>query len=249
MVPGDVPDELSRLTDLEKILIARVHPVMSVYRVKGQQYKYGGNVINFVQDVNAIAKVLPCKPKDLSAILVVKRTGNVSTKEFIVRREYVRQALKWLQKKHKYYQDIEISDENIDALPEEGVPCDLTVIDEGIGQQGNDGSSGVNNEYDGFEGSPEFKDQSVSIDEFENVGTIGVTVQPDQERHIRRALENDGIDKTNVDFPFTGEVISEFTTEGYISMAFPALFPDGSADLRESRIRKVLRNVCIFKTR
>ncbi|KAI3949377.1 hypothetical protein MKW98_023314 [Papaver atlanticum] len=228
MVPGDVPDELSRLTDLEKILIARVHP-----------YKYGGNVINFVQDVIAIAKVLPCKPKDLSTILVVKRTGNVSTKEFIVRREYVRQALKWLQKHDKYYPDIEISEENIDALPEEGVPCDLPVMDGGIDQQGNDGSSGGNGEDDGCDGPPELQDQSVSIDEFETVGTIGVTVQPDQERNIRRALENDGIDETNVDLPFTGEVISEFTTVGYISMAFPALFPDGSADLREPRVRKV----------
>ncbi|KAI3877344.1 hypothetical protein MKX03_026401 [Papaver bracteatum] len=131
MVPEDVPDELSRLTDLEKILIACVHPVMSVYRVKGQQYKYGGNVINFVQDVNAIAKVLPCKPNDLSSILVVK-TDNVLTKEFIVRREYVRQALRWLQENNKYYRDIEISEENIDALPEEGVPCDLPVMDGGL---------------------------------------------------------------------------------------------------------------------
>ncbi|KAI3850140.1 hypothetical protein MKX03_011938 [Papaver bracteatum] len=166
MVPGDVPDVLSGLTDLEKILIARVHPVMSVYRVKGQQYKYGGNVINFVHDVNAIAKVLPCKPNDLSAILVVKRTGNVLTKEFIVRREYVRQALRWLQENNKYYRDIEISEENIDALPEEGVPCDLPVMDGGIGQQGNDGSSGINSEDDGFEGPPELQDQSVNIDEF-----------------------------------------------------------------------------------
>ncbi|KAI3881333.1 hypothetical protein MKW92_034822 [Papaver armeniacum] len=226
MVSGDVPDELSRLTDLEKILISRVHPVMSVYTVKGQQYKYGGNVINFIQDVIAIAKLLPCKPKDLSAILVMKRTGNVSTKEkeFIFRREYVRQALKWLQKHNRYYPDIEISEENIDAFPEEGVPCDLPVMDEGIDQHENDGFSGGNGEDDGCDGPPELQDQSISIYEFENVGTIGVTVHPDQERNIRRALENDGIDETNVDLPFTGEVISEFTTVGYISMAFPLYF-------------------------
>ncbi|KAI3959773.1 hypothetical protein MKW92_011569 [Papaver armeniacum] len=167
MVPGDVPDELSHLTDLEKILIARIHPVMSVYWVKGQQYKYGGNVINFIQDVNVIDKVLPCKPKDLSTILVVKRIGNVLTKEFIVRREYVRQALKWLQKINKYYKDIEISEENIDAFPEEGVPSDLPVMDGGIGQRGNNGSSGVNNKDDGSAGPPELQDQSVCIDVFE----------------------------------------------------------------------------------
>ncbi|KAF6171514.1 hypothetical protein GIB67_018038, partial [Kingdonia uniflora] len=37
---GRIPTELSRLTNLERILIARIHPMMFVYRVKGQQYKY-----------------------------------------------------------------------------------------------------------------------------------------------------------------------------------------------------------------
>ncbi|KAI3968209.1 hypothetical protein MKX01_018512 [Papaver californicum] len=118
MDPGKVSDELSRLTDLEKLLIARVHPIIFVYRVKGYQYKYGGNVINFVQDVNTIATVLPHKPKDLSAILIVKRTCAQSTKEFIVRREYVRQDLTWHKDNHRYYQDIVISSGNIDELPE-----------------------------------------------------------------------------------------------------------------------------------
>ncbi|KAI3945507.1 hypothetical protein MKW98_018324 [Papaver atlanticum] len=172
MDPGEVPVELCRLTDLEKILIARVHPVMSVYHVKGQQYKYGCNVINFVQDVSSIAKVLPCKPEDLSAILIVKRTSNISTKEFIVRREYVRQALELLKANHKYYKDIKISDENMASLPEEGVPLDLPVMDAGIEEQRED---------DVHHGPPELQDQFVGIDDFESVGTIGVNVQPDQE--------------------------------------------------------------------
>ncbi|KAI3906030.1 hypothetical protein MKW92_041985 [Papaver armeniacum] len=189
MDPREVPVELCRLTDLEKILIARVHPIMSVYRVKGQQYKYGGNVINFVQDVSSIAKVLPCKPEDLSAILVVKRTCSVSTKEFIVRREYVRQALEWLKANHKYYKDIEISDENIASLPEEGVPLDLPVMDAGIEEHRED---------DVHHGPPELQDQFVGIDDFESVGTIGVNVQPDQEREIRRALEEkEGVERTD----------------------------------------------------
>ncbi|KAI3949440.1 hypothetical protein MKX01_000088 [Papaver californicum] len=46
-------------------------------------------------------------------------------------------------------------------------------------------------------------------------------------------------DKTATDLPFTGEVIDEFTREGYITMAFLALFPYGTADLRQLRLRKV----------
>ncbi|KAL2474966.1 Uncharacterized protein Adt_35702 [Abeliophyllum distichum] len=85
MDPGVVPIELSRLTNLEQILIARVHLMMYVYRVKGQQYKYSGNVINFAQDVNSMATVLTFKPSDLSAILIVNRTGAHDVKEFRVR--------------------------------------------------------------------------------------------------------------------------------------------------------------------
>ncbi|RZC54529.1 hypothetical protein C5167_013388 [Papaver somniferum] len=56
---------------------------------------------------------------------------------------------------------------------------------------------------------------------------------------IIRALESAEGDQTIVDMSFTGEVIDEFTTKGYITMAFPTLFPYGTADLRQLRPRKV----------
>ncbi|KAI3992962.1 hypothetical protein MKX01_009705 [Papaver californicum] len=103
--------------------------MMSVYIVKGQQYKYSGNILNFMQDVKQIAVVLPCKPVDLSAILVVKRTGMNTTKEFVVRREYVRQALVWFKLNHRYYQNLTVSDGNIEDLTENGIP-DLPTMEE-----------------------------------------------------------------------------------------------------------------------
>lgn len=51
--------------------------------------------------------------------------------------------------------------------------------------------------------------------------------------------DKEGAEKINLELPFSGQVIDEFTTQGYITMAFPALFPCGKADLREPRIRKV----------
>ena len=47
MDPGEVPDELQDLTEIEKMLIARVFPVMSVYRLREGQHGYRENVINF----------------------------------------------------------------------------------------------------------------------------------------------------------------------------------------------------------
>ncbi|PKC51700.1 hypothetical protein RhiirA1_483178 [Rhizophagus irregularis] len=51
MDPGKVPDELRDLTEIEKMLVAQVFPVMSVYRLRGSQHGYRGNVINFPQNV------------------------------------------------------------------------------------------------------------------------------------------------------------------------------------------------------
>lgn len=38
MDPGDIPRELIDLSFIEQQLMAPVHPVISVYRVGGQQY-------------------------------------------------------------------------------------------------------------------------------------------------------------------------------------------------------------------
>lgn len=50
MDPGDVPEEL-KLSYLEEQLIAKIHPIVSVFKIKNHQYGYKGHVINFPQDV------------------------------------------------------------------------------------------------------------------------------------------------------------------------------------------------------
>ena len=132
MDPDAIPIELSRLTDLEKILIARIHPVMFVYRVKGHQYKYSGNRINFAQKVNLIARVLSYNPTDLSAILIVNISGSYANeyanKEFRVRHEFVRQALDWVKHNNQYYNDIIIDSGSLQKLSADGIPTDLPHI-------------------------------------------------------------------------------------------------------------------------
>jgi len=53
MDPGSIPEHLPALTQVEEMLIARVHVFIEVRQVRGQQYKYTGHVINFLQDVEA----------------------------------------------------------------------------------------------------------------------------------------------------------------------------------------------------
>ncbi|KAF6170503.1 hypothetical protein GIB67_031911 [Kingdonia uniflora] len=257
MDPRNVLMELSRLTNLERILIARIHPMMSVYRVKGQQYKYSGNainfaqdvnaiaaslpckpsdllailivntvgthVINFVQDVKAIATSLPCKPSDLSAILIVNRVRTHGSKEFRVRREYVRQALAWFKQNHIYYSGIHINDSCLQDLPEDGVPDNLPHVQDTRSCDPN----------------ANFESENVQIDEFETAGTVANAIQPNQHACISNVIRVAENNETTAHIPFTTNVIDEFSTPGYITMVFPTLFPYGTADLRQARPRKV----------
>ncbi|KAL2481044.1 Uncharacterized protein Adt_34010 [Abeliophyllum distichum] len=238
MDPGVVPIELSRLTNLEQILIVRVHPMMSVYRVKGQQYKYSGNVINFAQDVNSIATVLPFKPSDLSAILIVNRTRAHVVKEFRVRHEYVRQALVWLKQNHLYYRDITIDEYTLQTLPHDGIPEDIPHSNED-NEHNSNANPPTDVVEDDIEGPPEIVNQNVHIDEFHAVGTISVGPQPNQQACIHKALHVADADRTIAHMHLTNKVIDEFSTPGYISMVFPALFPHGNADFRQARPRKL----------
>lgn len=101
MEPISVPPELSCLTNLERIHIVCIHPVMSFY-CYGQQYKYSGNIINFPRDINAITRSFPFRLNDVSAVLVVNRSGTNESQEFWVRRQHVRHVL-LLLKSHIYF--------------------------------------------------------------------------------------------------------------------------------------------------
>src|SRR4051794_38728929 len=95
MDPGEVPEELQGLSEIEEMLIARVFPVMSVYRLRGRQHGYRGNVINFPQDVEEFATHLPRHPSLLDVLVVRRQFANDSTtfRDFRVRRVKVIHAL------------------------------------------------------------------------------------------------------------------------------------------------------------
>ncbi|KAK3907212.1 hypothetical protein KUF71_002902 [Frankliniella fusca] len=141
MDPGEVPEELKELTFIEEQVIAKVHPMITVFKIKGHQFAYKGNAISFSQDIQEIATQLPHKVKDLNSVICIKKGR-------------VRRALEWLKKNNPLYKDIVISEENLQMLPENGyvsddVPCvsipseedNVNVTD--IGQEEEDGEENV----------------------------------------------------------------------------------------------------------
>ena len=103
MDPGEQPEELKCLSYIEEQLIAQIHPIISVYRIRGNQYGYNGQIINFPQDLSTFTAQLqlPHTIHHLSNIVIIRREQEKNYKDFIVKRSHVENALKWLQTHNK----------------------------------------------------------------------------------------------------------------------------------------------------
>ena len=86
---------------------AKVHPVLTVFKLKGHQYGYRGNVICFSQDVNDLTNQLPHRVGDLDSVIYVKvKNTNEKCHELRVRRESVRRALLWLKQHSEHHKNV-----------------------------------------------------------------------------------------------------------------------------------------------
>lgn len=193
MDPSDVPLQLSTLSPTEVQLIASVHPVISVYKVKGQQYAYNGQVINFPQDVREFASKLPHSLRTLSSVLVVRRGTNERFSDFNVSRIKVYEALRWLRENNEFYKDVVIDRCNLDSLPEDG---NVTNLLPSLAETGP--SSETEDSEEAFE---------------TGVQHSGVPIAPahNQSEDIEKGLA-DRLEERPVGWPETGSAaINEFT--------------------------------------
>ena len=70
------------LTQVEEMLISRVLPVMTIYRLPHGQYGYSGRILNLPQDVSSFANNLPRPPTEVDVIIVRKEGATESHKDF-----------------------------------------------------------------------------------------------------------------------------------------------------------------------
>jgi len=102
------------------MLISRVLPIMSLYRLPHGQYAYSGHVINLPQDIACFANSLPRLPSELDIIVIRKEGAANSHRDFHVRRAVVLRALQWLLTNNKYYRGVRLNPDALAVLPEDG---------------------------------------------------------------------------------------------------------------------------------
>jgi len=113
MHPGDVPNELKDLSFCEELLIALIHPVISLYQIRGGQYGYKGNVISFSQNVFKFATSLPHPLSSISNLIIVDKKNIDNYTDFIVNRQRLYNAFLWLKENNPFYKCINLNTENL----------------------------------------------------------------------------------------------------------------------------------------
>ena len=220
---AQVPAELSDLSFLEEMLIARYLPCIYVCRLRGGgQYGYRNHVIAFQQDLQTLVDELPRTPR-AAHILVVRKQGlNNTHKDFRVRRARIVSALTWLQANNPLYANIQIRWDIVQQLPQDGVPTELEEIvdqDQDLPAQAQ-------------------LDNSREVEQGDTVVTcLTDAVDPRQEAHKIRAA---------IDWPTRAQQpASEYSTAGLWTMSYPTLFPTGAADISNVGANGILRDVSL----
>lgn len=214
MIPGPQPEQLKNLTLMEQILISPIKPFITLFRLRGCQFGYSGNIINFQQDLSNLNYQLPHSLNSLSDFVIIrKETDDVRNfREFRVRRRKVHEALEHLMLINNRYRNAVVVDHDA-----------LTTLPE---------NDSVHTYFRECFESNENEEQNLESQEFSqnqtDLSLITETNVPNIEIPIERERVDDALNATPViQMPeLDNRPINELT-EGLVCLAFPCLFPTG----------------------
>ncbi|KAJ7351638.1 hypothetical protein DFH08DRAFT_694806, partial [Mycena albidolilacea] len=113
---GCVPWQLKELSFAERMLISKVQHNRCVVRVASGRGKMSANAIMFATPIVKIYQVLSVSKDELSEVLAFVFLGSARPTE----EDFARTPMLL---NHRDYADLEISPENLQDLPENGIPC------------------------------------------------------------------------------------------------------------------------------
>ena len=125
--PYGFPQELPKLSQIEEMMIARVHVIMSCYRLEAGTVGYKGSVLNCEQDPTTTINNLPTSPHDIPVVIIRKINVNKpeNYKDFRVKKNNIITWLDWLKKNNPLYSDIHINEDLLKLLPYDGNVGDM----------------------------------------------------------------------------------------------------------------------------
>jgi ATP-dependent DNA helicase PIF1 len=245
------PDCLKGLTDVEEMLIARVKSIMHVRYTSGHQLSYKNHIVNLPQNIKDVANRLPRLPCDLDLRIICRQGEDLPEHvDYNCQRQVVHEALVYKIANDPNHADLLHPDEDaLQCLPVEGSVAHLIP---GCAQQEQLAAGGSSSRAPVSSGPTEAVngimdvDEECGIDEECVAGVLNVSSSCLSETEhvcsgVQQVLQHHGyIGENVINAPPVNPVhpVNEHSSE-YLSMAFPTLFPDGSADFNQPHLHKV----------
>ncbi|KAJ7879868.1 hypothetical protein B0H13DRAFT_1892031 [Mycena leptocephala] len=218
MNPG--PDILPPLTQMEEMIISPVHALVSLYQIRGGQFKYSGHCCNFIRNNAVFHNKLPLLPEECD-VIVMRRTGlDPLTNEdvhqdFRIRWGVVEKWLDYLELNHPTFQSrqVTIDRTRLGDLPEDASVRDRlrTVESQTIPEPNQDA------------GPPE----------------QGENPQDQEPLFTRGFVPNVSTAQTEMEQLHAAAFTMMPLGQSIAINAFPSLFPNGKADFAAERETKV----------
>ena len=218
----DVPAELTNLTPVEQSAIQRAFVVMKIYRLNQGATFLKGHCLTVMQDLEEFAKRLPPRPANLPMVFLI---GPGQRIPLTANANKILAALQWLIKHHPYYMDVEIDFEALRSYPQNDtdfVQGLSSIESETIGQQRDPAVVYTEEESDG----PDVVYTALPV-------SLPKTTVKEEIRRV--ILDEPEKDMPKVEWPKKVGGPLNRNTKGFLSMAYPWLFPYGKPDLEEDR--------------
>ncbi|KAF8195724.1 hypothetical protein K438DRAFT_1587127, partial [Mycena galopus ATCC 62051] len=240
MNPGTIPgpDVLPPLTQIEEMIISPVHALVSLYQIRGGQFKYSGHCCNFARDTAIFHNKVPLLPEECD-VIIMRRTGvepgsnEDIHQDFRVRRHVIQKWLVYLEANHPTFRSRRV---NIDWARLNDLPVDASVRDR-LRTVESQAIPGAEQEDTG---PPEEGDQEQPQDPLFTRGFVPNVASAQTEMEQLHAAAFDHDTPVILTMPAVhGTPLNEHAGRSIAIDAFPSLFPTGKADFAASRNIKV----------
>ena len=241
----NVPEVLNRLSHAEKMLIQRVSPFVPLHHIKLGVFGLSGHVCAFEQDITAMSDILPRHGNDAGVIRVIQamkaEIGDgeaISNRAFLVRREFVLDALAFLKRYNKEFSDITIDPTRLNWI--DGLEGDLDAFTFTANMNTAADDNAVNADMGPAQNQcMQPRRDNDDVHAFGLVDESGPSELSEGDQVINTELQNavrnsDTQRDVNMEWPAIKDIpVSEYGDVRIFARAFPWLFPGGYGDIRD----------------
>ena len=230
-------------TEIEEMMFCRSFPVMKIIRLENGTTAFKGCVVNYDQEVQDLANVLPHLPEHLPVFRVARNNpnSNAPPTQYKVRRHVIEAWLAFLTQHNPLYNDVTIDDERFNQIPEDGnvfnqfrtirapKPAARRRLNDDEDEESTPAESDrVNGPEQGGASGPTDEEFSQDVeDNHVEARAIPVNLNDQIERNLQQCY---GTSENPVQWPRQNNILNEYQTPHLQAMTFPSLFPFGTGD-------------------